>query len=465
MLKPHEDDLFRQSTMTFGEHLEELRRRLFRAVIWLVVGLVVGLFIGRQVVHLIESPLTKSLAEYYADKADVALKAKFGDQLPAEDVELMKEGFVAEQVNVQPSKLIDALSGVNPDAAPAAIRLPTYRLTATDITNPRLLAETIQAASADEAKPTPARRIWEKLQPADRKLATAIADNKDADPDPKQVAQLADALSRLVSSSDFSDPEEDFPATAISDSTVALLLARRKDLKPNEVQRLNWLLLAAAAPDAIGPPHPYLAALTIWRPGSEDERIRPKAMSATEAFVIYMKAAFIAGLIIFSPMIFRELWLFVAAGLYPHERRYVHIFLPFSVVLFVSGALLAFFAAFPPVLHFLFSFNDWLGIPPEPRIGEWLSFVLFLPLAFGIGFQLPLVMLFLNRIGLITVEAYLRGWRVAVLVIFVLAPILNPSPDPYSMLLMAVPMTALYFGGILLCKYASRRKPTGIGGE
>jgi sec-independent protein translocase protein TatC len=463
MLKPHEDDLFRHSTMTFGEHLEELRRRLFRAVIWLVAGLGVGLVIGRQVVHLIESPLTKSLTEYYADKADVALRAKFGDQLPAEDLALMKEGYVAEQVSVQPSKLIDALSGVNPEAVPAAIRLPTYRLTATDITNARSLAETIQAAGAAEAKPTPARRIWEKLQPADRQLVTAIAQSNDADSDPKQVAQLADALNRLLADADFY-AEKFFSTTAVSDAT-AELAARRKDLKPNEVQRLNWLLLAAAAPDAIGPPHPYLASLTIWRPGSEDERVRPKAMSVTEGFVIYMKAAFISGLILFSPMIFRELWLFVAAGLYPHERRYVYIFFPFSVGLFVSGALLAFFAAFPPVLHFLFSFNDWLGIPPEPRIGEWLSFVLFLPLAFGVGFQLPLVMLFLNRIGLIKVEAYVSGWRVAVLVIFVLAPILNPSPDPYSMLMMAVPMTALYFGGILLCKYASRRKPAGIGGE
>ena len=170
-------------------------------------------------------------------------------------------------------------------------------------------------------------------------------------------------------------------------------------------------------------------------------------------------------MILFSPLIFWELWSFVAAGLYPHERRYVYIFLPFSVVLFVSGALLAFFAAFPPVLRFLFGFNEWLGFQPETRISEWLSLVLFLPLAFGVGFQLPLVMLFINRIGLVSVSAYWRSWRVAVLVIFILAPILNPSPDPYSMMLMAAPMTLLYFGGILLCQYASRRQPKGIGAE
>ena len=213
------------------------------------------------------------------------------------------------------------------------------------------------------------------------------------------------------------------------------------------------------APDAIAAPHPYLASLSVWRPGSEDERFRPKAMGTMEAFIIFIKAALLSGLILFSPLIFRELWMFVAAGLYPHERRYVYIFLPFSVLLFISGALLAFFAAFPPVLHFLLAFNDWLGIPPEMRISEWLSFVLFLPLAFGLGFQLPLVMLFLNRIGLVSVAAYWRGTRLAILVIFVAAPILNPSPDPYSMLLLALPMTMLYFLGILLCQYASRRHP------
>jgi sec-independent protein translocase protein TatC len=97
-----------------------------------------------------------------------------------------------------------------------------------------------------------------------------------------------------------------------------------------------------------------------------------------------------------------------------------------------------------------------LGIDPDPRINEWLSFVLFLPVGFGLGFQLPLVMLFLERIGVFTVKSYYAQWRVAVLVIFVLAAILTP-PDPYSMLLMAVPLSVLYFGGIMLCKLMPRR--------
>ena len=93
-----------------------------------------------------------------------------------------------------------------------------------------------------------------------------------------------------------------------------------------------------------------------------------------------------------------------------------------------------------------------MGIAPQMRINDWLSFVMFLPLGFGIAFQLPLVMLFVNRIGLISVEAYLDKWRIAVMGISVLSMLLTPA-DPISMVLMAVPLTFLYFLGIGMCKW------------
>ena len=97
-----------------------------------------------------------------------------------------------------------------------------------------------------------------------------------------------------------------------------------------------------------------------------------------------------------------------------------------------------------------------MHIEPDLRINEWMSFALLLPLAFGASFQLPLVMLFLERIGLFTVKSYLSSWRMAVLVIFLLALVLTPSGDPYTMCLMACPLTVLYFGGVLLCKVLPR---------
>ena len=157
-------------------------------------------------------------------------------------------------------------------------------------------------------------------------------------------------------------------------------------------------------------------------------------------------------LLIALPVILWFLWTFVAAGLYPHEQKYVYIFLPISLLLFFSGVLLAFFFVFAPVLDFLFSFNKAMGIAPEMRINDWLSFVMFLPLGFGIAFQLPLVMLFANRIGMISVEAYIDKWRIAVMAISVISMLLTPA-DPISMVLMAGPLTILYFLGIAMCKW------------
>ncbi len=169
----------------------------------------------------------------------------------------------------------------------------------------------------------------------------------------------------------------------------------------------------------------------------------------------WVKAGIITGLILASPWVLLQLWLFVATGLYPHEQRYVYVFLPISLVLFFSGVLLAFFFVFEPVLDFLFSFNSSLGISPQIRINEWISFVMFLPLGFGIAFQLPLVMLFLNRINVFSIDIYLSKWRIAVMVIFTLSMLLTPA-DPISMVMLAIPLTFLYFFGIGLCKWLPR---------
>jgi sec-independent protein translocase protein TatC len=182
------------------------------------------------------------------------------------------------------------------------------------------------------------------------------------------------------------------------------------------------------------------------------EKTKITSLSAHEAFIIYIKGSLLLGALLASPWIFYQVWSFVAAGLYPHEKRYIHVFLPFSLGLFLTGAATAFFLVFGPVLKFLLYFNVTLGITPDIRMNEWWGFVLLLPLGFGISFQLPLVMLFLERIGIFDVAAYLSKWRIAILVIFVASMLLTPA-DPTSMMLMAAPLTVLYFGGIALCKW------------
>jgi sec-independent protein translocase protein TatC len=126
------------------------------------------------------------------------------------------------------------------------------------------------------------------------------------------------------------------------------------------------------------------------------------------------------------------------------------------VGLFLAGAALAYFVAIRFVLRFMLWFNDLMAVDPMPRISDYLNFVMILPLGFGISFQLPLVMLFLERIGIFSVSTYLSHWRIAVLVIAFLAMILTPA-EPYSMMFMATPLIGLYFFGILLCRWMPRR--------
>ncbi len=171
--------------------------------------------------------------------------------------------------------------------------------------------------------------------------------------------------------------------------------------------------------------------------------------------MIWLKAGLMIGAVLSSPMVFYHLWGFVAAGLYAHERKYVYTFLPVSVILFAAGVCLAFFFVLYYVLNFLLQFNAGMNVDIQPRLSYYMSFVLLLPLGFGIAFQLPLLMLFLERIGLFTVQAYVSSWRVAILVICMVAMILTPA-DLTSMIALAVPLVFLYFLGIAMCKYLPR---------
>ncbi|MEM6330966.1 MAG: twin-arginine translocase subunit TatC [Planctomycetota bacterium] len=214
--------------------------------------------------------------------------------------------------------------------------------------------------------------------------------------------------------------------------------------------------LAPPGGEAVGgaAPDQPLVPLTVF---SEGDRTRTIGTSPIDGFAVYVKAAIVVGVVLASPAIFYFFWSFVASGLYAEERRYVYIFAPFSLGLFLLGAGVAFFLALGYVLDTLFWFNRLLDIDPLPQISAWLSFALLLPLGFGAGFQLPLVMLFLERIGVFSAEQYLASWKLGVLVIAVASMLLTPS-DWQSMVLLGVPMTALYFGGIALCRYLPRRK-------
>ena len=174
------------------------------------------------------------------------------------------------------------------------------------------------------------------------------------------------------------------------------------------------------------------------------------SLAPMEPVVVFLMVCLVAGLVLSSPWVFYQIWAFVAAGLYRHERRSVYKFLPFSLGLFLAGVFLCFFFVLPLTLRVLFEFNVWLGIDPRLRITDWMVFASLLPLVFGICFQTPLVMVFLARIGVFTVEDYREKRRYAILIIVVIAAVLTPDPTIISQLLLAVPMIALYELGIVM---------------
>jgi sec-independent protein translocase protein TatC len=182
------------------------------------------------------------------------------------------------------------------------------------------------------------------------------------------------------------------------------------------------------------------------------------SLQAQEVFIVYMKVSVYCGIVLSSPWIFYQMWMFVAAGLYPHEKKYVNVYLPFSLVLFLCGVALCEFVVLPIGIHYLLSFNEWMGIQPELRLSDWLSFAIMMPLIFGAAFQTPLIMFFLERLGIVDVSFYQKHRRIAIFTLALAAALLAVSPDPLSMMAMAIPLWCLYELGILLCKLSPKPK-------
>ncbi|MCA9016006.1 MAG: twin-arginine translocase subunit TatC [Planctomycetaceae bacterium] len=300
-MKPHSHDLFDESTMSFGDHLEALRIHLWKALIGLAICVVGALFVGHKIVAVVRAPIDAALKEYNLDP-------------------LVQENSEQEQ-----QKTIEEL-----------------------------------IASLDS----------QQEQTAETKALQKI---------------LLDYQHRIEN--------------------------------------------------------------------LEEKMSEPVTLAVQEAFTtIYLKVSFVAGLVFASPWVIYQIWQFVAAGLYPHERKYVYIYLPISIFLFLGGALFCFYAVFPFVLNFLLGFNKLLGVNPQIRLSEWISFAITLPLMFGLSFQLPLVMLFLERISIFSVNDYHEKRRMAILIISIISMLMTPA-DPMSMILMMLPLILLYELGILMCKY------------
>ncbi|MBB3764337.1 twin-arginine translocase subunit TatC [Sphingomicrobium lutaoense] len=179
-----------------------------------------------------------------------------------------------------------------------------------------------------------------------------------------------------------------------------------------------------------------------------------------EAFFVEMKVAFFASLMITFPVLATQLWRFVAPGLYAREKKAFLPFLLLTPFFFAGGAAFAYFIAMPWALHFLLGFEGNIGgVEREalPGVGNYLSFVTRFLFGFGVAFLLPILILVLERAGLVTREQLVRGRRYALVAAFLLGAILTP-PDAVSQVMLALPLYALYEGAILAIRLTRPRR-------
>src|SRR5262249_54506735 len=168
--------------------------------------------------------------------------------------------------------------------------------------------------------------------------------------------------------------------------------------------------------------------------------------------------ALMASIFLAAPFILGQVWLFISPGLYKHERRYALPFIVVSSLLFVIGGLFGYFIAFPFALPFLIQWGKDLALTPVSCISEYFGLFIMVELGLGVIFEIPALIFILARIGLVSGSFLLRNARYAILIAFIVAAVITPTTDIPNMMMMAVPMVALYLLGVLVAYVFGKKR-------
>ncbi len=180
-------------------------------------------------------------------------------------------------------------------------------------------------------------------------------------------------------------------------------------------------------------------------------------LAPAEAFWMSIKVSLVAGLTLALPVIFYNFWKFVAPGLMPKEKRYAVPFIFATTILFLVGSLFCFFIVLPFALTFLLGYKTGDVLMPMLSVGQYVDFCLKFVLAFGAVFELPVLIFFLTRLGIVTTDTLARNRKYSILFAFILAAFLTPTPDAFNQTLMAIPMILLYEVGIWFSRLFAKR--------
>ena len=244
---------------------------------------------------------------------------------------------------------------------------------------------------------------------------------------------------------------DDFPSSAMS------LAEHLDDLRRRLILIIAGLVIAIVFCLFFGK---YIIAL-IEKPYIESmgEQARLQVLSPTEGFTSYMQIAGVCGIVLSSPWIFYHLWMFISAGLYPREKRYVYMAVPFSVSLFIAGAMLFFFLIAPLTLKFFVFFNkDFLGVESNFTFPNYISFMAMMMLIFGLSFQTPIAIFFLIKTGLVSIKTFNKLRRYVIFGIVVISAAVLPGSDVFSLFALSISLYLLFELGILLAYLSQRKK-------
>jgi sec-independent protein translocase protein TatC len=184
---------------------------------------------------------------------------------------------------------------------------------------------------------------------------------------------------------------------------------------------------------------------------SQNSELSLVFLTPAEAFWMHLKISFICGIILTLPVFFYEIWRFISPGLLSHEKKYALPFIFISTLLFLIGTFFCFIIILPFAINFLLTYKTQ-NLTPMLSVGHYVDFCLKFILAFGAIFELPIVIIFLTKLGLVTPHFLARHRKYAILIAFIIAALLTPTPDAFNQLLMAVPIIVLYEVGIITSK-------------
>lgn len=178
-----------------------------------------------------------------------------------------------------------------------------------------------------------------------------------------------------------------------------------------------------------------------------------QSIEVTENVAVFMRVSLLSGVAIAMPVILYELMAFIMPGLKANEKRWMILTVFFGTILFLAGAAFAYFVMLPASLTFLLQF---LGVATKPRLSSYINFITSLIFWLGIGFQFPILIFSLAKLGIVSVKSLVKGWRYAIVLIAILAAMITPTVDPVNMALLMAPLFLLYLLSIVFAFFATR---------